>query len=370
MAQGLGLTQGLLNLQQGMRWRENQDQLDLEKQRREKINAANQAAMGYVEEAKKAHEAEQAAQMQAWAQKNNGSSEGWKAAPMPTDQVMFRAAAKRGDALLGAGLFDEYAKNRAAIIPMQMQARRSAWERYQQDGDIGALGRSMYDTVPDGKHVKSYDMVDGAGPDGKAGGKKVRFQLDDGTVKMYDPAKLEEMAKRAAQDPAAVAKYEFERDILEAKTKAEIAAEKAKQEAVAAREKEVEGLKHKYGLSTLAAKHQNDVGLAGLDNASAERRAGISAAATRYSADKSLEGAKIKSDNKGAGDELRDAENILDTLAKAGVGEKDPVTRQVRPNGLTQRAAQRVNQYRQGGMSFDEAVETTQREMRDAGLLK
>lgn len=317
---GLGLTNALQSYQQGVSWRQQQDLIAEQKAKKDKINAANQAGTSYIEEAKQAHEAEQAAALQEYT-KNKGSTEGFQATPFrPDDKVMFGAAARRGDALLNAGLFDEYAQNRAAIIPMQIQSRQAAWQKFQMDGDHGALGAAMYDTIPDGKHVKSYDVLDSAGPDGKKAGKKIRFQLDDGTIKMFSPDEVESMAKRAAMNPQELAKVEFERDLIAARAREAKALEELKGEQARKTKKlEIEG---KAGLAVV--NHDREDARAAADRASAEKRAGISAGATRYSADKGLEAAKVRT--KGAGKDGRNKafsdlhDEVRKTVGKQAMG--------------------------------------------------
>lgn len=288
---GLGLTNALQSYQQGVQWRQQQDVLAEQKAKKDKINAANQAGTSYIEEAKQAHEAEQAAALQEYT-KNKGSTEGFQAAPFrPNDKVMFGAAARRGDALLNAGLFDEYAQNRAAIIPMQIQSRQAAWQKFQMDGDHGALGAAMYDTIPDGKHVKSYDVLDSAGPDGKKAGKKIRFQLDDGTIKMFSPDEVEGMAKRAAMNPQELAKVEFERDLIAAKAREAKALEELKGDQDRKTKKlEIEG---KVGLA--AVNHDREDARAKANRESDERQNAARVSAARYGADKGLEAATVRS---------------------------------------------------------------------------
>ncbi len=294
---GLGLQNAVMAYQQGRAWRDNQDQMAEQKAKRDRINAANMAGSDVLKQAQTQHEAEQAAALENWT-KEKGTNDGFQATPFkPNDSVMFRAASTRGDALLQAGLFDEYAKNRAAIIPMQMQARQSAWQKFQTDGDHGALGAAMYDTIPDGKRVKGYDVLDGAGPDGKKAGKKIRFQLDDGTVKMFTPEQVETMAKRAATDPQTVAKAEYERDLIEAKAREAEALEKLKN-------------KGRTGLAVL--NHDREDARADADRASNEKQTAAKVGAIRYSADQSRAAAKDRStadkDPKPPSDnEIRDA---------------------------------------------------------------
>lgn len=298
---GLGLTNALQSYQQGVAWRQQQDQIAEQKAKKDKINAANQAGSSYIEEAKQAHEAEQASALEKYT-KDKGSTEGFQATPFrPNDRVMFGAAARRGDALLNAGLFDEYAQNRAAIIPMQIQSRQAAWQKFQTDGDHGALGAAMYDTIPDGKHVKAYDVLDSAGPDGKKAGKKIRFQLDDGTVKMFSPEEVENMAKRAAMNPQELAKVEFERDLIAAKAREARALEELKGEQDRKTEK-VKGSERR-GLAAIVADREDARSAA--DRASAEKRTGISAKATVDAA--TIRSTAEKEPKQPSDNEIRDA---------------------------------------------------------------
>ena len=309
---GLGLTNALQSYQQGVQWRQQQDLIAEQKAKKDKINAANQAGTGYIEEAKQAHEAEQAAALQEYT-KNKGSTEGFQATPFrPNDKVMFGAAARRGDALLNAGLFDEYAQNRAAIIPMQIQSRQAAWQKFQTDGDHGALGAAMYDTIPDGKHVKSYDVLDGAGPDGKKAGKKIRFHLDDGTIKMFSPEEVEGMAMRAAMNPQELAKVEFERDLIAAKAREAQALEKLKAaEDRKTKKMEIDG---KAGLAVL--NHDREDSRAEADRKSAERQTGARVSATRYSADQGVAAAKVRTKGAGKDDRTKAFSDLHDEVRK------------------------------------------------------
>lgn len=305
---GLGLQNAVMAYQQGTAWRQQQDLIAEQKAKKDKINAANQAGTGYIEEAKQAHEAEQAAALQEYT-KSKGSTEGFQATPFrPNDKVMFGAAARRGDALLNAGLFDEYAQNRAAIIPMQIQSRQAAWQKFQTDGDHGALGAAMYDTIPDGKHVKSYDVLDGAGPDGKKAGKKIRFHLDDGTIKMFSPEEVEGMAKRAAMNPQELAKVEFERDLIAAKAREAQALEKLK---AATKKMEIDG---KTGLAVL--NHDREDARADADRASNEKQTAAKVGATRYSADQGLAAAKARTTAEKKGNPIKTFSDLHDEVRK------------------------------------------------------
>lgn len=219
--------QALQAFQQGTAWRQNQEQLGIERQQQQQMLDANKAFGDTVKQAQADHEAQQAAALADW-QKQNGTDEGFKAQPFNAsdNRVMFSAAKARGDALLKAGNFDAYAQERAKLIPMQMAARREAWDQFQQDGDHGALVKRMYDAIPDGVHIQSYDTVDGPGPDGKKAAPKIRLQLSDGTTKMMAPADIEGRAKQLMQDPALTAKMDYERDLWDAKQKITTAGQK------------------------------------------------------------------------------------------------------------------------------------------------
>jgi hypothetical protein len=205
---------------------------------------------------------------------------------------MMGALTARGDALLKAGNFDAYAENRARLVPVQLQARRSAWDSYQTDGDVAKLGASIYNTIPDGKTVSGFDMMDGAGPDGKKAPAKIRYTLSDGSVRVLEPEKIVDSAKRFIQDPATLAKLEFERDLLSAKQRFE----EAKAAAQGEQARKTVGLKSANMMTLEGYRADRTDTRATADRASAEKRTGMSTSATRYSADQGLAAAKLRTE--------------------------------------------------------------------------
>lgn len=195
---------------------------------------------------------------------------------------------------------------------MQIQSRQAAWQKFQTDGDHGALGAAMYDTIPDGKHVKSYDVLEGAGPDGKKAGKKIRFQLDDGTIKMFSPEEVEGMAKRAAMNPQELAKVEFERDLIAAKAREAQALAKLKAaEFRKTKKMEIDG---KAGLAVL--NHDREDARSKADRESAERQTGARVSASRYSADQGLAAAKVRTTAEKKGNPIKTFSDLHDEVRK------------------------------------------------------
>jgi hypothetical protein len=104
--------------------------------------------------------------------------------------------------------------------------------------------------------VDTYDVVNGAGPDGKAADPRVRFNLSNGRTVMFKPSEVESFVKRSLVDPAKAAEID-----------AKLAAELFKIKADTDGKVTVEGVKGAEARKTEGVKHSNEVEQIGLRNA-------------------------------------------------------------------------------------------------------
>lgn len=282
---GLGLVNALDQYQQGVDFKQRQEELGIQKQRRDNLMAADKAATDVIEKSK----AE-------WAL--NGAQGTYT----PNDTTMFKSAEARGQALAKAGHWEDYLRNEATVQTQRQRVRAGAMQKYEQDGDIEALARTVYPTVFDGKEIVSAEKIEGA--DAVAGlpaaPTKIKFKLSDGSEQAFEPQKIVAMVKQSLIDPVKAAEMEIQQNFL--RTKADIeAAGKIKVEAAKGEEaRKTEGVKGKNALSLADVKFGHDKVLTSMTNASRETvaagnnkatlgAAGISAAASRYGADKGAE---------------------------------------------------------------------------------
>ena len=379
---GLGLQNAVMAYQQGRAWRENQDQLELQKAKRDRVNAANMAASDVLKQAQTQHEAQQAAALESWT-KEKGTNEGFQATPFKMNEgLMIQALDSRSQKL--AGDWDEWMANEAKAAPLREQVRAKTFDtaikQFELDGNHVKLAETVYPTIYDGKKIvrpiidktggKGFKAASGLANAGAAMPmERISFELSDGSkTKPLTKDQLVAKVKWASMNPAEVRQYEMQERLNAAK----LALTKAEKDAEAEKEIKVEGVKHKNKMGLSEFEQDRLDARSAADNASAEKRTNTTASATRYGADQSREAAKLRADGK-PGDDVKDGEQLLDTLAKAGIGEVDPLTKQTRPTALTQRAAQRVNQLKGTGMNFDKAVETVRAEIdaaRANGTLK
>lgn len=372
---GLGLTQAVQAYQQGTEWRQRQDALQKQQQREAIIEQANQAAAAVID-----------------ASKAEWALNGAQGQYTPNDTTMFKAAEARGQALAKGGDWDGFIKNEATVQQQRIRVRANALQRYEQDGDFEALARTAYPTVFDGKEIVASERLGGMPAldsiNRPATPTKFKFKLSDGSTQEVEPEQIIKKLKMSLIDPVKAAEQEVELNFkrtaaeIEAAKQKEIEAEKGRQARLTdgvrtTNDIRVEGVRGEQARQTEGLKATNAMSLADVNNKADQKRTETSAGATVRAAELGKEG-RVEAAGIGAGktpkpgDEVRDAENLLDTLAKAGIGgTKDIMTGVIKPDALTQKAAQRVNQYRKtGGLSFDDAVAKVREEMIKAGRLK
>lgn len=297
---GLGLTDAVMRYQQGVQWRQQQDQLQKQQERQALIDGANKAATDVLERSK----AE-------WAL--NGAQGEYR----PNDMTMLEAAEARGMALAKGGDWEAFLQNEAAVQPHRIRVRSSALQAYEQDGDIEKLARTVYPTVFDGKKIVGIERQQGApGSDGQGAipameaiPDKLKVKLSDGSEQVVEPSKIVAMVKQSLVDPRVAAENEVKLNFLRAQEAVKGEAERANirergrvdQETAGVKaqmQRGLEGLKFN-NQRTLQAERQAFEATEGAANRkSAEQRTATSAAATRYAADKGLDSAKERNNPK------------------------------------------------------------------------
>jgi hypothetical protein len=286
---GLGLMNALDAYQQGVSWKQGQDEIARVQKQRAALDEANAAATGVITQSQ-----------QEWAA--NGAQGQYK----PNDVTMFKAAEARGQALAKHGLWDQYVHNEAQIAPMRLRARSTALQRYQSDGDIEALARSVYPTIFDGKEIVGVEKVQGAPGSENLGlaarPTKLKLKLSDGTEQDMEPQRLVQIVQQSLIDPQTTLKNEIELNLARAKesikTEGKITVERTKGEEA----RKTEDVKATNTQQLEGVKFGNQKELASINNASAEKRADGNNKATlgaaSIGAEARREAARIGADSK------------------------------------------------------------------------
>lgn len=301
----LGLINAVSQYQQGKAWAQGQQEYARAQKQRADIDAANAEATGVINASK----AEWAA---------NGAQGQYR----PNDMTMFKAAEARGMALAKRGLWDQYLQNDAQVAPMRIKARATALQRFESDGDGDAFVRATYPSLFDGKEIVGTEKIEGAeavpGTGLKARPSGLKLTLSDKTEKVVYPQEIAEMVKLSLIDRVATAKREVEINFERAKAMAKSDADSRTEEVKAAHQRELEdrkarnlrGLKDvEFGgqkvLRGMEIDSRERVGLRG-NETSLKVGAGHDAA-SRYGADRRLEGSKLGLDSKEGGAGKKDA---------------------------------------------------------------
>jgi hypothetical protein len=260
---GLGLTQALQGYQRGVEWRQQQDELQREKDIREQTNLANAAGAKVMQDAKTAHDLEQAQAMEAWANSGKAPQE-FKAKPwQATPDLLLKASDAKGAELAKRGLWGPYTENFAQFAPIRHQVRQKAYadllSRYDADGDPVALAKGAWPMVHDGTDIaghseeeaqalglsgaetpalresaggnRDYGQSNASQVDAKAraGGKRYSFHLSNGeTMGPLTGEQIREHVLRATMSPDQVMQYEFQKRLAADKRKADSDAEREK----------------------------------------------------------------------------------------------------------------------------------------------
>lgn len=238
---GLGLVSALNQYQQGVDWKQQQQEVERAKQQRSYLDEANAAATGVIN-----------ASQQEWAA--NGAQGQYR----PNSTTMFKAAEARSAALAKRGLWDQFVQNEAQVAPMRIKTRADALQRYEQDGDIETLARTVYPTIFDGKEIQGVEKIEGApGSDNlglKAIPTKLKLKLSDGSTQDMEPQRLVQIVKSSLVDPQVTAKNEIMLNL-----------QRAQQEIKTEGQIKVEEFKGEQGRKTKNVEHANKVEELGLN---------------------------------------------------------------------------------------------------------
>ena len=286
---GLGLMNALDAYQRGVSWKQGQDEIARAQKQRAALDEANAAATGVI-----------TASQQEWAA--NGAQGQYK----PNDVTMFKAAEARGQALAKHGLWDQYVHNEAQIAPMRLRARSTALQRYQADGDVEALARSVYPTIFDGKEIVGIERIQGAPGSENLGlaarPTKLMLKLSDGSEQDMEPQKLVQIVQQSLIDPQTTLKNEIELNLARAKAAIETGSKVEVERVKGEEARKTEGVKATNTQQLEGVKFGNQKELTGLANASREKvaegnnRATLGAAS--IGAEARREAARISADGK------------------------------------------------------------------------
>lgn len=291
---------GLSGYETGKQMAQQQDQLARQKKAQAAQDEAQQA-FAKVLDASKAE----------WAL--NGAEGEYK----PSDSTMLKAAEARGHALAKNGDWQSYLQNEAAVQGQRVRIRGQALQRYQQDGDIEALTRSIYPTIFDGKEIVRVEPLEGGRSPRKdlpPAPPQIRIHLSDGSKVIDTPQNIVAGAKQLLTDPVATSQKEIEFNF-----KAMLERYKAD------RDIEVEGVKGAEQRKTKAQEAAAARSLADATNRSREAVAAGNNAATLAAAETGAKGrvtaARISAGGKGeAGAAKATRANVLQTMIEKSYG--------------------------------------------------
>lgn len=284
---GLGLQDALGSLQQGIAWRQDQDARAKEQKRQQVMDAANKAAADVLTASQ-----EEAA-------RNGQDISKWR----PSDTLMMRQAEARGQVFAKAGDWENYLRNEASVQGQRIRVRSNALQKFEQDGDDVALVRTAYPTVFDGMEIVGVEKLPGGPADAPKGAPsgppklRITTRGQDGkeVTNMVDPANVVQRIKMSLVDPQAAAQKEIELNFLRQKVAVETGGKVKVEEVKGDQDRKTEAQKAEERRVEGVAEFGRRLTLADADHKSGEKRASIAAAASRYTADKGLEAATIRS---------------------------------------------------------------------------
>lgn len=272
--------------QQAQQWAQQNEQYARQRKAQQSADEANQAAAGILDGSRKE-----------WL--STGAQGQYK----PSDETMMRMAEARGLSFAERGDWENFMKNEAAVTSQRARVRANALQRFMTDGDAEALVKAHHATVFDGRRITGMEKLENVdavqGLPARKGGILVKFS--DGKEQLVDPMQLANGIKASLIDPAKTAEMEAEFNM---KASLERLKGKEKRDEIAAKGEEdraTEGVKTDRAIQVEGVKFGHAKTLNEATHASREKATGISAGATRYSADQRVAAAKIGADKK-AGD--------------------------------------------------------------------
>lgn len=296
---GYGLSNAVRAYQQGVAWRQQQDETDKHQKRQAALDEADRAAASIIDASK----AERAM---------NGAQGEYQ----PSDATMFKAAQARGAALAKSGDWENYLRNEARVQQQRIRVRAGALQRYELDGDFESLARTVDPTMFNGREIVASERLGGMPALDSIGRPaeptRFKFKFSDGTEQEVQPEVMVKKLKLALMDPMKMAEQEIQANFL--RTKAEIEADKQIKVAGARGEeaRKTEGVRQdgRRGLETLrqdgrvalqGTKLGGALQLADVNNSSRERIADDRNATTLAAVDRREAGAGARATARGAG---------------------------------------------------------------------
>lgn len=298
---GLGLVNALDQYQQGVAWKQQQQEIARQERQRQISEEADRAASGVIEQSR----AE-------WAR--NGAQGTY----MPNDMTMFRAANARGVAFAKAGDWASFVKNEAAVQPMRIKTRANALQKFESDGIIEDLARTYFSTVGGGGRdvvgIERSEVKQFNADPSKPAENLLKVKFADGSSVDVSPQGLYREVKTSLIDPVQYAQREIELNMLRAKSAIETGGKVVVEQARGAEARKTEGIKaeNARGLEGVKFEHTKQIediksdkalGLAKVNTTAAQKRAETSAAAAiqgaKIRAGATLGAARISADAKG-----------------------------------------------------------------------
>lgn len=268
----LTLRDAVSDYQDGVAWKQQQDQIVREKKLQDGHDAANQAASGVID-----------------ASKAEWAMGGAKGDYRPSDETMMKAAEARGMAFAKTGDWESFFKNEGSVQGQRMRVRQNAFERYNEDGDVTALAKTIGPTVFSGKNITGTEMLpggeNGAPLGAPSGPAKMRLTYDDGTAKLVDPTEFVNKLKLTLTDPAKTAEMDAKLSYFAAQERIRNEGRKGVEREKGAEARLTEGVKGKNQIGLAESKFGYDQELHGMDNTSHEKVGAGNNSATRYAAD-------------------------------------------------------------------------------------
>lgn len=324
---GLGLSNAVQAFQQGMDWRDRQDEKNRQKVSQQQVMDAKAAGAKVLSDAQSAHDAEQATALEKWTQEH-GSADGFTAKQFqPNPQLLMQAFDATGNSLAKDGNWDAWVANEAQAAPMREKYRsdtiNKALQQYGLDGDVEAMANAVYPVIYDGHGIEGVVKGGGAVPanglavnpaqieaaagtegygqssaglaaaNAKPTPETYAFKLSNGhTSEPMTADQWVEKVKWAAMNPADLRQYEMQQRILGAK----LMYEKGVAEAKGSQDRQTEAQKAQSARGLQVLKDDRADARQSASDASAERRTATSASASRYGADQGLKAAQVRAD--------------------------------------------------------------------------
>jgi len=298
---GLNLSGAVRNYQQGVEWRQQQDEMERQKAQRAIIDGANQAATGVIE-----------------ASKAERALAGAKGEYKPSDKTMLKAFEARSMALAKGGDWNAYVQNEIAVQPHRLRVRGNALQAYEADGDFGKLIQTTYPTMFDGKEIVGIERVGGmpslASIGREATPLSYKVKLSDDTEREVNPEQVVKAIKLSLVDPAKTAEREIEENFLRLKAQLDRDAKV-----------DVERTKGDEERKTLGARGKQDVELEGikgtqeiaLENVRFGNRRTLQREDNKAALDRTLAGAKPdKPEKTGAADKIKDTKAVHNEVTR------------------------------------------------------